>query len=475
MARQNGPTGSDLRPMRDSFGGTIVNVRDHGARGDDKGDDTDALEVAIAALVAGDALYFPAGTYHLSRPLEPRVRALFFSLTDRAVLRARGTTGFPMFILRAGAAEFHRLTIDCARLRQGYGGQAGSETGNAASPAPAIWRPADAPGAVDVAVFDCHIRNAHDDGIRIQGGSGDDRAADRVIVRDTIVEGCGMNGLSIGRVDNIRIESSRFERCHNGIKVLNGHDVSVHAVSAIANGRHGIGFTFSHRVRVDGCIARGNGSKAEGGWGIAAGGEPIDGLVPNSDFTITNNICEDNTDGGITLDPTTKPDEGETEVIWPQRAQVSGNVCRSAGRYHGIHITHGSEVAVTGNVCSGNANGSGIQLVSSKHVLVQGNVCFDNHSGIGLFSRKGIPDPGHHVIGINMLHENDVDIRHQESGVGEPLTEVRIHGLHGSLNPEGNVKAEPGTIYEWHDGNQGGAYVKAEGMERTGWKRVLVT
>ena len=186
-----------------------------------------------------------------------------------------------MFIVRAGAAEFLRLTIDCAQ----------SETGNPASPSPAIWRPADAPGAVDVAVFECRIRNAHDDGIRIQGGSGNDRPADRVIVRDTTVEGCGMNGLSIGRVDNIRIESSRFERCHNGIKVLD---------------------------------------------------------------------------------------------------------------------------------------------------------------------------------------KNDVDIRHQESDVGQPLTEVKIHGLHGSLNPEGHVKAEPGTLYEWHDADQGGAYVKAAGVETRGWKRVTV-
>ena len=450
--------------MRDSFGGTIVNVRDHGARGEDKGDDTDALEAAIAALRNGDALYFPAGTYHVSRPLEPKVRALFFSLTDRAILKARAKTGFPMFIVRAGAAEFHRLTIDCAK----------NETGNPAGPAPAIWRPADAPGAVDVAVSDCRIRNAHDDGIRIQGGSGKDRAADRVVVRDTTVEGCGMNGLSIGRVDNIRIESSRFERCHNGIKVLDGHDVAVHGVSAQANRRHGIGFTFSHRFHVDSCVARGNGSKEEGGWGIAAGGEPIHNLVPNSDFTITNNICEDNFDGGITLDPTTKPEEEEAEVIWPQRAQVSGNVCRSAVRFHGIHITHGSQVAVTGNVCSGNDKGSGIQLVSSAYVLVQGNVCFDNLNGIGLFSRKGIPDPGHHLIGVNMLDENEVDIRHQQPGAGEPLTGVRIHGLHGSLNPEGNVKAEPGTLYEWHDADQGGAYVKAAGVETTGWKRVLV-
>jgi hypothetical protein len=450
--------------MRDSFGGTIINVRDYGARGDDRVDDTDALEAAIAALKNGDALYFPAGIYHVCRPLEPRVRALFFSLTDRAVLKARAKTGFAMFIVHAGAAEFHRLTIDCAR----------GESSNPSGPAPAIWRPADAPGAVDVAVSNCRITNAHDDGIRIQGGTGDDRAADRVVIRDTIVEGCGMNGLSIGRVDNVRLESSRFENCHSGVKVLDGHDVVVHAVSAIANRRHGIAFTFSHGFRVDSCIARSNGKEGEGGWGIAAGGEPIAELTPNSDFTISNNVCEDNGDGGITLDPTTKPEEDETEIIWPQRAQVSGNVCRNAIRHHGIHITHASQVAVTGNVCSGNRSGSGIQLVSSAHVLVQGNVCFDNQNGVGLFSRKGIPDPGHHVIGVNMLHENGVDIRHQQSGAGEPLREVRIHGLHGSSDPEGNVKAEPGTLYEWHDGAQGGAFVKAAGTEKTGWKRVLV-
>lgn len=46
--------------------------------------------------------------------------------------------------------------------------------------------------------------------------------------------------------------------------------------------------------------------------------------------------------------------------------------------------------------------------------------------------------------------------------------------LHGSLTPEGNVKAEPGTLYEWHDAGQGAAYVKADGAVTTGWKRVLV-
>jgi len=51
-------------------------------------------------------------------------------------------------------------------------------------------------------------------------------------------------------------------------------------------------------------VARGNGSGTEG-WGIAAGGDAQEPpSPPSSDFTITNNICEGNGDGGITLDPT---------------------------------------------------------------------------------------------------------------------------------------------------------------------------
>jgi hypothetical protein len=128
-------------------------------------------------------------------------------------------------------------------------------------------------------------------------------------------------------------------------------------------------------------------------------------------------------------------------------------------------------VVVTDNVCSDNQKGSGIQLVSSSHVLVQGNTCFANRNGIGLFSDADVTDPGHHVIGINLLYHNEFDVRHQRSDRGQPLTGVRIHGLHGELEPEGNVQAEPGTLYEWHEDDQGALYVKEAGSKKTGWAR----
>jgi parallel beta-helix repeat protein len=446
------------------FAGPVVNVKGHGAEGDGRSNDTPAIEAAIEAAQEGGAVYFPKGEYLVKRSLEPKAHQLYFSLADDAAVKVfPGERAFAVFLVRSGPVEFRGLTVDGAK----------DETVKPEDPAraPGIWRPHDAAGAVDVVVSACRIRNAYGDGIRIPGGSDADRASDRVIVRDTVVEDCDGNGLAFGRVDNVRVESSRFERCNNGIKMLDCHDVVVHGVTANGNKRHGIIFTFSHCWHVDNCVARGNGSGTRG-WGIAAGGEPAEELEPNSDFTITNNICEDNVDGGITLDPTMKPKPGKPEAIWAQRATVSGNVCRKAKLHHGIHVTHSSDVVVSGNVCTHNEKGSGIQLVSSSHVLVQGNTCSFNRNGIGLYSDADVTDPGHHVIGINLLYENKYDVRHQDSDKGQQLGGVRFHGLHGQRDPRNYIQAEPGTLYEWHKKGQGALFVKSAGSDTRGWARV---
>ena len=81
------PTPKPPRPA-DPFAGTVINVKDFGATGNGTTDDTPALEVAFSAAVEGGALYFPPGTYLVSRPLRPKAAQLIFSLTDRATLKA---------------------------------------------------------------------------------------------------------------------------------------------------------------------------------------------------------------------------------------------------------------------------------------------------------------------------------------------------------------------------------------------------
>jgi parallel beta-helix repeat protein len=382
------------QPPRDPFTGSVINVREHGAKGDGT-NDTRALRRIIGTSGEGDAIYFPPGRYVVWGPLAPKAHQLYFSLTDRATIEARRPgPGFPIFVIRAGPVEFRRLIVVASK---------------APSPDPqdivaGILRPPDATGAVDVVVSDCRIETAHDDGIYIARGRDADRGSGRVIVRDSVVVGCRMNGLTLGHVDNVRVQSSRFERCNNGIKMRDCEDVVVHGVTADANRRHGIAFTFSHRWHVAECFARGNGSAddegKDHGWGVAAGGEAAEGLVPNSDFTITNTICEDNVRGGITLDPTMEPTK-----IEDQRARVAGNLCRNGQGAHGIQVTHGSDVVVADNVCANNA-GAGIQLVTSSHVLVQGNACFRNKNGIGVSNDPNVPNAGNHVIGVNLLHDN---------------------------------------------------------------------
>jgi parallel beta-helix repeat protein len=471
------------------FAGTVFNVKDHGAAGDGSTDDTDKLQAAIAASREGDAIYFPPGTYLVTGPLAPKARQLYFSLTDAATIkvkRVRGGKPFTVFEVESGPVEFRHLTLDLSKPE-------GTQPPRCAENAPpAILARAAAGGTVDVVVSSCRVRHAHGHGIRV-GGSGDELLRDRVIVRDTVVEDCCESGLVLGRVNGGRVEACRFERCRTGLVAGFSRDVVISAVTATDNRRHGIVFRFSRDWHVHDCLATRNGGRErdetkQRGWGIAAGGGPEEG-TPNSDFTITDNICADNYAGGITLDPTFADDpdttgEEESALIWAQRARVSGNVCRGrrGGRrmpgespfgVHGVHVRNSSDVVVTDNVCHDNQH-SGIQIVNCSHVLVQTNASYDNGNGIGLFSRDDLEDPagpaGGLVIGVNMLYRNDHDLRQGDFGTSpRAFPALRLYGLHGSERPECNLRANPGTLFEWHGDREGALYLKQRGNGTEGW------
>jgi parallel beta-helix repeat protein len=402
------------------FAGTLINVKDHDAAGDGSTDDTKHLRDAIAASREGDVLYFPPGTYIITKRLVPKARQLYFSLTDAATIKVKpapGSKPFSVFEVRGGPVEFRHLSLDLSESQQ-------PEKGKTAPPG--ILAQAGAAGTVELVVSSCRIRGGYGHGIRV-AGSGDETRRDRVIVRDSLVEDCYESGVALDKVNGARVEDSRFQHCRNGVQAVSCRDVAIYAVTATENRRHGLAFRYSHDWHVHNCMATCNGGTETDqdklrGWGIVAGGDArVRHPPPNSDFTITNNICEDNYDGGITLDPTVVNDpstrQDETALIWTQRARVSGNVCRGrkggksrGGEHpfgvHGIHVTHSSDVVVTDNHCYQNHN-SGIQLVNSTHVLVQANASYENTNGIGIFSREDVKDAGRHVIGVNMLYDND--------------------------------------------------------------------
>ena len=476
------------------FAGTVINVMDKGAVGDGTANDTPPIQAAIAAADEGGAIYFPAGTYLVNAPLVPTIRQLYFSLGDKAVIKADAAVEpFSVFKVKSGPVEFHRLTLDLSK-------DPDTEPPDCAKPkeVPAgIVAEAAAGGTVELVVDSCRICHSHGQGIRVRG-SGDEWRHDRVIIRDSVVEDCCEFGVTLGKVNGARVETCRFEGCRNGIVADSCRDVVVSAAKAIKNRRHGIVFRFSYDWHVRDCVAKCNGGKEREatklrGWGIAAGGGP-ERRTPNNGFTIIDNICEGNYAGGITLDPTIADDprtdeEDESARILVQRARISGNVCRGRrggsdmggdNRFgaHGIHVRNSSNVVVTDNLCHEN-HYSGIQLVNCSHVLVQANACYDNENGIGLFSRTGLRDPegsvGGLVVGVNMLYRNTQDLKHGPYGKGpRAFPGLRLYGLHGSVEPDCNLVAHPGTLFEWHDErDQAGAlYVKVRGSGTRGWVRV---
>ena len=99
------------------FAGTVINVKDHGAAGNGSSDDTDRLKAVIAASEEGDAIYFPPGTYVIREALVPKARQLYFSLTDKATIKAKRVRAgeFSIFEVESGPVEFHHLTLDLSK------------------------------------------------------------------------------------------------------------------------------------------------------------------------------------------------------------------------------------------------------------------------------------------------------------------------------------------------------------------------
>jgi len=392
--------------------GRVVNVKDFGAKGDGS-NGTRALQRAIAASREDDAIYFPPGTYVTEAPLVPKARQTYFSLGNGATIKAlpgRGPLG--LFIVRTGSVAFHNLTLDLSK----------PETIEPPKCDPnsraAISVRVGAAGVVDLVVTCCRVRHSYAQGIRVDGGGS---GRDRVLVRDLLVEDCCESGLTLTNVNGARLGASRLTGCRNGVQVAFSRDIVISSVNANANRRHGIAVLFSHDWHVIDCAARVNGGRERDrakrrGWGIAAGGGPErGGGTPNSDYTISNNVCEDNYQGGITLDPTvdddpTTPRRDESKVTWPQRARVFGNVCqgRNQGKSLGtigIQVRNSRDVSIADNICHN--NGSGISLFHAPRVLVQANACYTNTNGIAIYKRDGLPDP---VIGPNTLCDNTTDI-----------------------------------------------------------------
>ena len=65
-----------------------LNVKDYGAKGDGKANDTFAIQKAIDAAVSGDTVYIPAGTYMVDAEVSVKLKSnITFEMTDATTLK----------------------------------------------------------------------------------------------------------------------------------------------------------------------------------------------------------------------------------------------------------------------------------------------------------------------------------------------------------------------------------------------------
>lgn len=255
-------------------------------------------------------------------------------------------------------------------------------------------------------------------------------------------------------------------RIQPGVRIINGHQYGVFAYGYPAatalevdiagaeitdhDGYAGVHVSFASRLSVDGCVVSRNGTAARHGSGIIFdggsiitirgntvednyahgitssnnatvkfhatnnhcnrnghptddGGWGINSSTRSADFLVSGNICMNNYNGGITVDPQVVP---KSTVNLDTPGIVSNNVCAGAVHDHGINTNWVKHLTITGNVCYGNAN-SGIALLG-RYCTVSGNVCHDNGAfGLAVEWETDKTEPqGDHIIGPNMLVNN---------------------------------------------------------------------
>ena len=462
----------------------IFNVRCYGAKGDGAPGDFGAVLAARDALNAagGGVLFFPPGTYRVYHPIELGANTTVLGSGPGSVLLAKPK--------EPQGAAFNMLTIgdvDNVRVRDlvldGNSAELedpdpdkndDEEVENVGCGFLGLLRE----GQTGLSITNVIIRNQHRAGIRIAGPRpGDDpnktKPNDVEVIGCRIVD-CGSRGVVLSRATRARIAGNTIIRCtQEGIQlvrsrtaVIDGNVIHKTARRKGTNGGHGIAVANSFDYIIVNNVASENDR-----WGIVASGGV--GLSPEETmsqyFVVQNNICRANTDGGITIDPSTRDEGDPTEVIHNSFATVASNVCvGNHGR--GIQTIHAGYVAVHGNVCDNNDHirnddedsSDGIGVISSRYVVVADNVLTANRYGVAFYGDPRVPpgtpepDMGHHLLGGNVYDRNRADDPIQIAPAHPPVRQLHDQwpdgdagGMNLPLKPTTGDPAKPvdGVLY----------------------------
>jgi parallel beta-helix repeat protein len=459
----------------------IFSVRSYGAKGDGTPGDFSAIRDARDALNAagGGVLFFPPGTYLVYGTIELGANTTVLGSGAASVLLAKPKD--------ADAPAFNMLSIgdaDHVRVRDLV------LDGNRAELIP----PSEdeervgcgfigslAQGQTGLSITNVIIRNHHRAGIRMIGPlpSADPDAPPKpneVEVIGCRIVGCGSRGILLARATRARIVGNTIISCTQaGIQlvrsrtaVIDGNVIKETVRREGTTAGHGISVAASFDYVIVNKAAIDNGR-----WGIVASGgvgpSPEVGVVMSQYFVVQNNICRGNAVGGITIDPSTRDEDGSpTGVIHDSFATVGSNVCvGNHGR--GIQTMHAGYVTVHGNICDSNDNiegtdsSDGIGVISSRYAVIADNVLTANRYGVAFYGDpsdvpEGTPpsDMGHHLLGGNVYDRNRASDPIQIGPQHPPIRQLHDQwpdgdagGMNLPLKPTAGDPAKPvdGMLY----------------------------
>lgn len=277
-------------------GGTRLDVRRTGARGDGMNDDTQAFQRAIDALPGdGGTVVVPAGSYMIDPTRRVRLRSrMHLELAPDARLLAKPNAEERAYVLEL--ARIDDVEISGGRIRGDRDGHLGTtgEWGHGI----AIY------GCKRVTVRNIHVSRCWGDGIGIGGkkaNKGDKQAdpSEDIVIANVVSTGNRRQGLTIGHSRDVRVYDSQFSDTA-GTAPQAGIDLEAdrpwdvrraHIENCRINGNRGPGIQIYRRVQgttIRGCTIENN--RGNGVLAIAAVGG-----------TIENNEIRDNGASGVLL------------------------------------------------------------------------------------------------------------------------------------------------------------------------------
>lgn len=289
--------------------GTVIDVRDKGARGDGKTDDTHAIQSAIDALPsAGGTVHVPAGNYMIDASRAINLRSnMRLEMAPEAQLTALPNALKRYHVIKVWHAD--NVQIDGGRVVGERDQHQGSE---------GEWGYGiNIQGSRKVTVTGTRISDCWGDGMWIGAfgkGLGIDMAMD-VTLRNVVCTNNRRQGLSLGPCKRVRILDSTFSNTH-GTAPQSGIDLEpmgqgdtrdVLIQGCTITGNKGCGVEIHHHVF--GVVIRQCTIEHNAGYGVLA--------VHMNDLWVDGNTIRDSGLNGITL-------AGRTSDV-----KITGNILSS--------------------------------------------------------------------------------------------------------------------------------------------------